>query len=422
MYWSNFLHIYQPPTQTEEIVAKVTREAYRPLTRILEQSPRAKITLNISACLTEQLARYGFSDVIEALGRLAERGQIEFTGSAMFHPILPLVPRDEAARQIELNTRVNRRYFGDLYAPRGFFPPEMCYSFDVASLSSSLGFSWIIVDEICYNGHLGQVAGERVYEVEGLPGFAVFFKERPISTGLTFGSYPRAEQFLPAVRMQVSPRGYLLTGTDGEIYGHHRPGQELLLEEIYAGRELQTCTVSELLERYSERQQVRPVDGSWSSWEDEIAQGIPYAQWRYPGNTLHTLQWELTQLATSIVSSARADDPAYEQSRAQLDRGLHSCQYWWASCRPWWDTDMIERGARELVGAALKLRAQAGEARTRRIEQLLDEISQTAHHWQSSGHAQRLKQQYMAEHREVANELTFGGDQGESRVDQSDFA
>ena len=27
MYWSNFLHIYQPPTQTEEIVRKVTDHA-----------------------------------------------------------------------------------------------------------------------------------------------------------------------------------------------------------------------------------------------------------------------------------------------------------------------------------------------------------------------------------------------------------
>lgn len=36
MHWANFLHIYQPPTQTEEIVRKVTDECYRTLVRVIE--------------------------------------------------------------------------------------------------------------------------------------------------------------------------------------------------------------------------------------------------------------------------------------------------------------------------------------------------------------------------------------------------
>jgi len=49
MYWANFLHIYQPPTQSEEIVRKVTDECYRKLVQILSQAPSARITLNINA-------------------------------------------------------------------------------------------------------------------------------------------------------------------------------------------------------------------------------------------------------------------------------------------------------------------------------------------------------------------------------------
>jgi len=140
MYWVNFLHIYQPPTQTEEIVRKVTEECYEKLISVLEDGPQGKITLNISAVLTEQLDRYGYSDVIERLGKLAEKGQIEFTGSAMYHPILPLIPEGEVVRQIEMNTKINKRYFGEIYNPKGFSPPEMCYSFDVAKIVAKLGF------------------------------------------------------------------------------------------------------------------------------------------------------------------------------------------------------------------------------------------------------------------------------------------
>ena len=113
MYWANFLHIYQPPTQTEEIVRKVARESYEVLVRVLENAPTSRLTLNINATLTQQLDRYGLGNVIEGLRRLAERKQIELTGSAMYHPILPLLPREEVIRQIQLNTEVNRSYFGD---------------------------------------------------------------------------------------------------------------------------------------------------------------------------------------------------------------------------------------------------------------------------------------------------------------------
>ena len=140
MYWSNFLHIYQPPTQTEDIVVKVTNESYREIIQVLEAHPHSKITLNINAVLTEQLSRYGLNDVIFSLRRLAENGQIEFTGSAIYHPVLPLIPKEEMIRQIKLNTEVNRRYFGDIYNPKGFFPPEMCYSYEVAQVVANLGF------------------------------------------------------------------------------------------------------------------------------------------------------------------------------------------------------------------------------------------------------------------------------------------
>jgi predicted glycosyl hydrolase (DUF1957 family) len=112
MYWSNFLHIYQPPTQTEKIVRKVTEESHRTPVRVLEEATGGRITLNINVVLTEQLAKYRLDDIIQGLRELAQRGQIEFTGSAMYHPILPLIPGDEVARQIKLNTNVNQRYFG----------------------------------------------------------------------------------------------------------------------------------------------------------------------------------------------------------------------------------------------------------------------------------------------------------------------
>jgi len=409
VYWSNFLHIYQPPTQTEAIVRKVTEESYRTLVRTLKEAPGGKITLNISGVLTEQLARYGLDDVIRGLRELAERGQIEFTGSAMYHPILPLVPREEVVRQIKLNTDVNHHYFGKIYKPAGFFPPEMCYSYEVAQTVAELGFRWIIVDEISFNGKIRSVKYDRLYEVEGLGDFLVFFKERPFSAGITYGTYPSADPFLAALSGSLEGHSYLLTGTDGEVYGHHRPGQEKLLSEVFARGVPKTCTISELIGHFVELNTVSPLPSSWSTWEDEMAQGIPYPQWQYPGHELHRLQWQLTNFVLHTVKESPPAAPRFSEARSLLDQGLHSCQYWWASCRPWWSVEMIEWGARKLYQAVEVLGDAIDRQQIAEAGRLFQAVVGQARKWHESGEAQRLKQQYKKEHPEVSTELTFGG-------------
>jgi alpha-amylase/alpha-mannosidase (GH57 family) len=407
MYWANFLHIYQPPTQTEEIVRKVTEECYKKLVSVLRNNPKGKITLNISAVLTEYLNRYGYTDVINGLGKLAEKGQIEFTGSAMYHPILPLIPENEVVRQIELNTKINKRYFGEVYSPKGFFPPEMCYSLETARIVAKLGFAWIIVDELSFRGKIGAARYDVVYQIDGLKGFGVFFKERPYSAGLSYGQYPDAYSLLRALGDKLNEHCYLLTGTDGEIYGHHRPGQEKLLEEVFAQQKPETCTISELFPLFQDVERAVPLPSSWSTWEDEMEQGIPYPQWSYPGHEIHQLQWQLTSLAIELVNRIPKNSEGYEKPRRFLDEGLHSCQYWWASCRPWWDTGMIEAGAKKLYDAIQSIRGlsqkEAAEAKS-----LFTSLVETTRKWQETGKAKALKQKYLYEHKEVTSELTFG--------------
>jgi hypothetical protein len=409
MYWSNFLHIYQPPTQTDAIVRKVTEESYRTLVRVLREAPAGKITLNISGTLTEQLARYGLDDVIRGLRELAERGRIEFTGSAMYHPILPLIPKEEVIRQIKLNTDINQRYFGEVYEPTGFFPPEMCYNYEVAQTVSELGFRWMIVDEISLSGKIGAARCDRIYNVEGLQDFLVFFKERPFSAGITYGTYPSAEPFLAALKGRLEEHSYLLTGTDGEVYGHHRPGQENLLSEIFAKGTPRTCTISELSKYFVQVDTVLPLPSSWSTWEDEMAQGIPYPQWKYPGHQLHKLQWQLTDFVLHTVKEAPPGAPRFSEARTLLDQGLHSCQYWWASCRPWWSVEMIRWGAQKLYQAVEVLGDAIDKKRKDEAGKLFQAVVNLARDWQESGEAQRLKRGYKKEHPEVSTELTFGG-------------
>ena len=151
VYFAFLLHIYQPPVQIAPVVKKIVNESYRPLINALRDNPHAKISLNINATLTEQLDDYGFGDIIEGITTLASRNQIDFTGSAKFHPLLPLIPEPEVIRQIQLNHDTNKKYFGSVYKPRGFFPPEMAINNELFPALQKLKFDWVIASGIANN-------------------------------------------------------------------------------------------------------------------------------------------------------------------------------------------------------------------------------------------------------------------------------
>ena len=149
MYWINFLHIYQPHDQSKEILERVANESYRPLFEGFLKIPKFKINLNINGALTEIFYKKGHQDIIENIKKLAETNRLEFTESAKYHALLPFLDEKEIIRQIKKNNQTNKKYFGKVYQPKCFFPPEMAYSPKVAKVISSLNYplmTWGLID------------------------------------------------------------------------------------------------------------------------------------------------------------------------------------------------------------------------------------------------------------------------------------
>ncbi|MBI5072074.1 hypothetical protein HZB93_04290 [Candidatus Falkowbacteria bacterium] len=389
MYWANFLHIYQPPNQMPDILERIVNESYRKLIAGLLANPGAKITLNINAGLTEQLDEHGYTDVITNLKKLAERGQIEFTESAKYHPFMPLTPWEEDGRQIKLNRETNQFYFGKSYKPKGFFPPEMAYSRKVADLVASQGYKWLVVDEIAYNGKAETVDYGKVYTVKGLADFKVFFRDRRISN-LIMGAVVRSgKTLLEAVGEEKEKNRYLLTAMDGETFGHHRPGLDKLFFEILSSPKFKKITVSEIAEKFSDEEIVDPVDSTWASSEEDIRRGAQFLSWNDPENAIHGWQWEFTSLVLKIVEKLDPKKPYYKTVRDKMDRALHSCQYWWASAKPWWSLEMIEGGAWRLIDV-LRSIPDLNEEDLKKGDDLYQRIVLKAFEWQRTGYIRKL--------------------------------
>ena len=233
IYWAQLLHFYQPPTQTPSVLDKICQESYKPLLKVLLRYPQARVTVNINGVLTEMLHDCGHNDIINGLRRLAKRGQIEFTCSGKYHPILPLIPQREVERQIQLNLRTNRRFLGKVYEPQGFFPPEMCYSEEIVAPIVNSGHQWIILSGIaCPNSWPVDVIHYIEHNNKRLK---VFFRDDIVSNRISFQTLEPPEFLDNLIWIKGDKeKVYVITAMDAETFGHHiQHWEELFLAEVY---------------------------------------------------------------------------------------------------------------------------------------------------------------------------------------------
>jgi alpha-amylase/alpha-mannosidase (GH57 family) len=391
IYWAPLLHFYQPPIQLHWVLDKVCNESYRPLIKLFQEIPSAKVTVNINGALTELLRDHD-RDVIRGLARLADRGQLEFTGSGKYHPILPLIPQREMERQITRNFQTNKRLIGKCFAPKGFFSPEMCYSRDIVEPIIETGHQWLILSGVaCPVDWPLDVVHEIPQNGNRL---AVVFRDDVASNKISFQGTD-APGFLAHLVQQRGERNdiYVVTAMDAETFGHHIKGwEEMFLEEVYRAlkprvprgrgirqlhllaeehrhifslgeevevQDIKVVTISELLDNFPRGQGIEPKASSWSTTGEDLDAGNPYPLWDDPHNQIHQLQWEHMRICISMVDKAMetADNETSKYyadiARGLLDRALHSDQFWWASKRPMWDINLVVRGLMEQTQAML---------------------------------------------------------------------
>lgn len=344
-YWINLLHIYQPPWQEAGIVLEMYKNSYLYTLDALEQNPQLKITLNICGSLTEHLQRHLKHDFFDRVRKLVAKGQVELVGTAMYHPILPLIPEAEILRQIKLNEDINQHYFKDewraaeaLYSARGFFLPELAYSAEAAKAVVKSGFQWLALDEVAFRG-LGRVAhgqvnwGEKyIHKASG----AQLLIRRNFPTEETL----QVVSNLPENTLEGTE--YLVSVSDGEIYRETFPSNAAGLQhwdkllKVANSNQIKPITVGEYFKlldnNQAESHLVEPKASSWRTTEEEESLGSSFHNWLTPGDQIHKELWSLTQDAGELLKKY-AKDAHMDFIRQEYDRALSSCTWWWVDGR-----------------------------------------------------------------------------------------
>ncbi len=389
------LHFYQPINQQDDILSRIVNECYLPVTRGLLKLPAAKVIVNINGSLTKLLADKNYLEVLENFKLLSERGQIEFTGSAMYHAFLPLLPINEIERQITLNNEINASYFGSGYQPKGFFSPEMAINSNVLSVVKKLGFTWIACPELSYKNDTDLPSTSTMYKDAGT-GLNLLFRNKRISSLVLSSVCRDADDLVKETQDIYTKDAYWFGVMDAETFGHHRIGHERMLFDMLASPKFETVNSADIFNTMSSVERITLRPSTWSNQEQDFwldrekgvaTEAKSFILWQDPENEIHKNQWELTHLAVNCVTNhADRTTSAYTSARNLLDLAISSDQYWWASAKPWWSLEMVEQGAFELKKVLSTLYANTdNNINVQMSEMLYQKIISIAFDWQRNG-------------------------------------
>jgi len=414
MYWANFLHLYQPADQQPDILEAVVKQSYEKLIQGIKLNPRIKLTMNVNGSLLELFDKHGYHYLIDGLREAAGNGSLELTASAKYHAFLPLISENEIQRQIEINNETAKYFLGDSYNPSGFFPPEMGYDPKIVPILEDFGFKWIVLDEIAYSGGEKSPEFNKIYKIRG-SGLSVYFRDRRISNLIMSAVVRTSESLKEGVKNDLGQNKYVLTGMDGETFGHHRPDLENLLFKIFEDPEFKLVKISDLTNYFHAIEEIEPKASTWASSKSDIDKGIQFLSWYDPENPIHLWQWDLLKAVLNEVYKLEHSSPRYEEVRHSMDKALSSDHFWWASAKPWWSVEMVEDGAHQLL-ETMKLIPNVDREKLEMSYSLYQRIVSTAFDWQRTGKIRQMSRDQADITRIPFKDRTIGAGGAESGV------
>jgi hypothetical protein len=406
MNWTNLIFIYQPPTQKDEILKKVIEESYIPLFNVLKNNKNARINLAINAGLTETLNKLGYTNLINTISDLSSKGQIEFVDTPAYQAFLPMLSQGEIKRQILINKKINQMYFKN-YDPLGFLPTAMAYdekSFDVIK---NLGYRYVLLDETAI---LGPIDYQSIYQHNGLD---IFIRDRASSFYILTAQMEKKEDLISSLQSKIKGPEFLYTGEDGETFGHQRIGYVKMFEYLYDQKSINYTLFKDIILKIKKRVIINPRESTWTVplYNEQNS----FERWFGEDNKIHRLQQKLLNLALSSVYNSiyKIEDPyivdidyTYLQEREKtwlkarylLDQSLYHDQFFFASIKPVWDIEMIERGAYNL-SVVIDLVPDTKKIEKEKGRSYYEDILLTAVAWEREGKIKKLSSQFFTDER-----------------------
>ena len=322
------LHLYQPPNQDKGILEKITRESYLPLIEvILSSCEKTLLVVDITRSAIELLEKSNTGqEFLKKFNEALEIGRVSLVNTAAYHPILPLIPEEEIARQVKLNEEKLFRMFHQ--KPVGVFPPEMALDFKTIKVLSKMEYQWVITDDVPFSYIYGSVPFNWIPKQDEI---AVFLRSNFWSNRIAFNSI-NGQGFVKNLENDLmswfgNQDGYLIIWMDWETFGHHKKGFiesfiNPFFDKVAESENIHLVSPEYLLKKYPKKEIDIPP-GSWSTSASNFRDKNYWPLWNNPDNQFHQLWWELANIILEIKRSIKN-----EKTLMVFDKALYSCQTW----------------------------------------------------------------------------------------------
>ena len=306
VYYALGLHMHQPPGNLALLIEHNEWEAQQ-IIRCYERAARyahtykdvARFHVGFSGILLEQfkdrrmIELYKrFVDIPRMIESYSKAKNIEIIGMGYYHPIFPLIPKEDWPEQLRRGRAIIKEMFGR--EPRGFWPSEMAFCMEMIPALREAGYEYVVVDHV----HIQSLADRKMADCfqpyrarhEGSE-IAVIPRNRDISNAQESGMDPR--WLLHEVHHKVSsfPNAdttrLVTTWSDGENGGWFRQTDEAagffghffspFMEKVRSGEtEIRPVTISDFLSKHPPRDEAFVQTGAWNV---ASTSGYDFTQW-----------------------------------------------------------------------------------------------------------------------------------------------
>ncbi len=369
--WANLINFYQPPNCSRAELEQIVNKSYLPILRIFSQNPDYKFSVNLPGSTVELLIRTGFGQVIKKFAELADRGQVDFTMSPKYQPVMPFLSDDDIDRQIEAGNKVCKRYFGINYVPKGLYSPYLAYSASVAKTTARFGLKWVVIDEVCF-GNGSQSGYSSLLMDKAAGGIIIMPRNRELSDQLEGNIWakrlPRAaSDFSQSAIQKCANDKYFVTAVHAENFGYRHSGRYGLLKALYGDGKLRRSTISELRTHIKRKEFAKPVEGTSETRPQDQKRKKPFYPWQTENNAVQHTLWQLFNLAAAEIKNAGSKgDPQYNRAREMYDQASAGVNWLMAGANPHWDStyaleasDSLAIAVFVLLSSSLKAKEQA---------------------------------------------------------------
>lgn len=358
------LNLHQPAGNLEDLLLHQEWEA-RQILFALDRIPRslwpyedvARVHLSLSGTLLETLANpefqqkvYGIMKCGDLLWYLQNQRIFQILGTAYYHPVLPLIPKDDWGEQIARWQGIGRHLFWRNNWP-GFWPPEMGFSMELIPVLKKMGYNYVLVDsdyiepltpmrweEVRYRPHIARYGGAEM---------VVVVRDRTLSDAQETGA--DCGWFMWEVHERTKHCSFpplVTTCTDGDNGGWFRniSGKgnfwgvlyEPMLQKVKAGEtEIRPIFIDQYLQEYGAHGEVHVRTGAWNTgwhngdgfmqWTGSEAQKLALQRVAQTSYELHALRERRMQNGGMDPEFARQFENAYWH----LLRAETSCNFFW---------------------------------------------------------------------------------------------